>query len=69
MGLINALGNLGGYLGPFVGGWLQQATGGFVWTAVFLAVSLLLAGLVMMTVNVRAVPRAVTAADFANRHL
>ena len=31
MGLINALGNLGGYLGPFLGGYLQQTTGGFLW--------------------------------------
>lgn len=68
MGLINALGNLGGYLGPFVGGWLQQATGGFLWTAVFLAASLLLAGLLMMTVHVRAVGKPVTAAEMANRH-
>ena len=69
MGLINALGNLGGYIGPFLGGYLQQATGGFLWTAVLLSGSLLAAGLVMMTVRVRAVPRAVTAADLAGRHM
>ena len=69
MGLINALGNLGGYLGPFIGGWLQQSTGGFVWTAVFLAASLLAAGLVMLTVHVRAMPRAVTTANLAGRHI
>ena len=28
MGLINALGNLGGFAGPYVGGWLQDASGG-----------------------------------------
>lgn len=57
MGLINALGNLGGYLGPFLGGWLQQSSGGsFITTAGLLAGSLLLAGIVMMTVRLRKPP-------------
>jgi predicted MFS family arabinose efflux permease len=68
MGLINALGNLGGYIGPFLGGYLQQATGGFLGTAVLLSGSLLAAGLVMMTVRVRAAPRAVTESDLAGHH-
>jgi MFS family permease len=52
MGLINALGNLGGFAGPYIGGWLQDASGGsFLSTAVVLAVSLLLGGLVMMTLR------------------
>ena len=55
MGLINALGNLGGFAGPYVGGWLQDASGGsFLSTAVVLAVSLLLGGLVMLTLRRRA---------------
>ncbi len=28
MGLINALGNLGGFAGPYMGGWPQDASGG-----------------------------------------
>ncbi len=52
MGLINALGNLGGYLGPTVGGWLQDKSGGsFLGTSFFLGGSLLLAGIVMLTVR------------------
>jgi MFS family permease len=52
MGLINALGNLGGFAGPYVGGWLQDASGGsFLSTAVVLAVSLMLGGLVMITLR------------------
>ena len=52
MGLINALGNLGGFVGPYLGGWLQDASGGsFLSTAVVLAVCLLLGGLVMLTVR------------------
>jgi MFS family permease len=55
MGLINALGNLGGFAGPYVGGWLQDASGGsFLSTAVVLAVSLLLGGLVMITLRKQA---------------
>ena len=65
MGLINALGNLGGYLGPFLGGYLQQVTGGFLGTAFLLGGSMLLAGLLVMTVRTRVAPRPVTAGDLA----
>jgi sugar phosphate permease len=52
MGLINALGNLGGFAGPYLGGYLQDASGGsFLSTAVVLAVALLLGGLVMLTLR------------------
>ncbi|MBO0775284.1 MAG: MFS transporter, partial [Actinobacteria bacterium] len=54
MGLINALGNLGGFAGPYLGGFLQDASGGsFLSTAIVLAVALVLAGLVMLTVRDR----------------
>ncbi len=54
MGLINALGNLGGFVGPYLGGYLQDQSGGsFVSTASVLAGALLLAGIVMLTVKVR----------------
>src|SRR6202012_380333 len=50
MGLINALGNLGGFIGPSVAGFLQDVSGGsFLSTAVVLAVSLMLGGLVLLT--------------------
>jgi MFS family permease len=52
MGLINAVGNLGGFVGPYVGGFLQDATGGsFVAMSIFLACCLLAAGLVMLTLR------------------
>src|SRR5581483_4637448 len=52
MGLINALGNLGGFVGPSLGGFLQDASGGsFLSTAVVLAVALVLGGLVMLTLR------------------
>jgi nitrate/nitrite transporter NarK len=47
MGLINALGNLGGFAGPYLVGWLTDVTGtattGFVVLAAFLAVAAALA--------------------------
>ncbi|MCL2582006.1 MAG: MFS transporter [Streptosporangiales bacterium] len=52
MGLINALGNLGGFVGPYLGGWLQDSSGGgFMSTSIVLAVCLLAGGLVMLTVR------------------
>lgn len=55
MGLINALGNLGGFVGPYVAGFLQDISGGsFLSTSVVLAVALLLAGFVMLTLRNRA---------------
>jgi MFS family permease len=55
MGLINALGNLGGFVGPYLGGYLQDVSGGsFLSTAVVLSVALLLAGLVMLTLRTQA---------------
>ncbi len=52
MGLINAVGNLGGFVGPYVGGFLQDAThGSFLATSIFLACCLLAAGLVMLTLR------------------
>lgn len=54
MGLINALGNLGGFAGPYLGGYLQDRSGGsFLSTASVLAAALFLAGVVMLTVKVR----------------
>jgi MFS family permease len=49
MGMINALGNLGGFFGPTIGGYLQQTSGNFTSTAILLAGSLFAAGLVMLT--------------------
>ena len=54
MGMINALGNLGGFVGPYLGGYLQDKSGGsFTTTSIALAVALFLAGVVMLTVHVR----------------
>jgi MFS family permease len=52
MGFINALGNLGGFVGPYVGGWLQDISNdSFMTTSIFLGAALLAAGLVMLTLR------------------
>ena len=53
MGFINALGNLGGFVGPYVAGWLQDLSGSFLSTSYFLAACLLAAGLVALSLRKR----------------
>ena len=63
MGFINALGNLGGFVGPYVGGWLQNlSNGSFFTTSIFLGACLFAAGLVMLTLR-RGGDRPVSAED------
>lgn len=55
--LINSLGNLGGFLGPYVMGWLRETTGSFSAGLYFLAGSLVLSAVLALSVrafNVRA---------------
>jgi sugar phosphate permease len=52
-GLINAVGNLGGFLGPRLGGILLDMSGGqFIAAAAALAASFMLAGLLMLMVRI-----------------
>ena len=37
--MINCIGNLGGFVGPFMVGWIKDATGGFAGALCFLAVT------------------------------
>ncbi|HEX9107889.1 MAG TPA: MFS transporter, partial [Longimicrobiales bacterium] len=54
MGLINAVGNLGGFAGPYAGGYLQDRSGGsFLTTSLFLGASMFAAGLLMLTLRKR----------------
>jgi sugar phosphate permease len=46
MGLINALGNLGGYFGPYIVGWLNKETGNFVYGFGSLGAALILGGII-----------------------
>ena len=48
IGLINSVGNLGGYAGPYVVGYLSTSTGSFFWGVLYLSLSALVAaGLVL----------------------
>ncbi|MBP2637093.1 MAG: transporter [Firmicutes bacterium] len=51
IGLINSCGNIGGFIGPYVTGFVKDATGSFVGSWVYLACSLLVAGGIMLTLK------------------
>ncbi|WP_137597601.1 MFS transporter [Paucilactobacillus kaifaensis] len=51
LGIVNALGNLGGFVGPYVVGWLKDFTGSQVAAMFFLSGSLILAGLIVLTLR------------------
>jgi sugar phosphate permease len=49
VGLINSVGNLGGFVGPYLTGWVRQTTGSFAGALLYLAASLTVAGLLILT--------------------
>ena len=49
IGLINSCGNIGGFVGPYITGWIKQTTGSFVGAWVYLACSLVISGLLILT--------------------
>lgn len=51
VGLINSFGNIGGYLGPYLIGFIKDLTGSFQWAYVYLAFSLALSGVLMLTLK------------------
>jgi MFS transporter, ACS family, tartrate transporter len=44
--LVNSIGNLGGYVGPFIVGWIKESTGSFEAGLFFLAACALLSGII-----------------------
>ena len=56
-GLVGAAGGLGGFFPPLVLGAIRQATGGFTWGFIFLAVFALSCLIVSRAVKVRAMPK------------
>jgi MFS family permease len=53
MGLINALGNLGGFTGPFVVGYLNSRSGNFTAAFIFLGVSAVIVAILTALIDVR----------------
>lgn len=52
MGLINGVGNLGSFFGPYIGGWLSDLNGGgYVLTQVFFGVAFGIAALLVVTLR------------------
>ncbi len=49
IGLINSCGNLGGFVGPYITGFIKESTGSFAGAWVYLACSLTLAGMLILT--------------------
>jgi len=51
VGLINSIGNIGGWVGPYLTGYIKDMTGSFQWAYVYLAFSLTMAGLLILTLR------------------
>lgn len=51
IGLVNSMGNLGGFVGPYLTGWVRQATGSFAGAMLYLALSLAAAGALVLTLR------------------
>src|SRR5204863_4979415 len=51
IGLINAVGNLGGFLGPYLMGWIRDASGDFLVGLRVLALAAVFSGLVVASVR------------------
>lgn len=49
VGLINSVGSIGGFVGPYIIGWIKERSGNFTWAWVYLAISLAMAGLLILT--------------------
>jgi MFS transporter, ACS family, tartrate transporter len=51
--LINSIGNIGGFVGPFVIGWIKDVTGSFTWGLIAAAAGVLLTGVVALVIGDR----------------
>jgi nitrate/nitrite transporter NarK len=47
----NAIGNIGGFVGPFAIGWIRDATGSFTWGLIVVAAGILLTGVIALIVG------------------
>jgi ACS family tartrate transporter-like MFS transporter len=61
--LINAVGNLGGWVGPSVMGWLRQSTGAYSGGLLVLSCALIAEGLLVLTLRLPAAVSRQLAAD------
>jgi ACS family tartrate transporter-like MFS transporter len=61
IGLINSFGNLGGFVGPFVVGYLSTATGSFFWGVLYLSMSAVVAAGLILALRATKQKRALAA--------
>jgi ACS family tartrate transporter-like MFS transporter len=61
IGLINSVGNLGGFIGPFVLGFVESKTGSFVPGMIFLCVSMCISAVIILSLGLGGSPRTVPA--------
>lgn len=63
VGLINSVGNIGGWVGPYLVGFIKDVTGSFTWAYLYLAFSLFVAGVVILTLRKELPTSNITAAS------
>ncbi len=51
--LVNSVGNVGGFVGPFLMGWIREATGGFGAGLLTLAAALVLGAVIVLSIRLR----------------
>jgi len=51
VGMINSVGNTGGWVGPYLTGFVKELTGSFQWAYIYLSFSLAVAGLLILTLR------------------
>src|SRR5258707_9251607 len=51
IGLINSIGNLGGFVGPYIVGYLSKATGSFIGGVLYLSLSALVAACFVLSIR------------------
>ncbi len=51
VGLIDSIGNIGGWVGPYLTGYIKDFTGSFQYGYIYLAFSLTAAGLLILTLR------------------
>ena len=51
--LVNSVGNVGGFVGPFLMGWIREATGGFTAGLLTLAGALVIGAVIVLSIQLR----------------
>ncbi|WP_179402332.1 MFS transporter [Burkholderia guangdongensis] len=66
--MINSIGNLGGFVGPFAIGWLKNRTGGYAAGLYVVAATLALSAIVTLLLSRKTAPRRTVASNVRHNH-